>query len=289
MAAYHSDEILDGGSLPLRYAAFSLLPQGGRLARQGHQGHHPGALVRQGRDVRLLNARGVRRRAPAAARVGEAVPRQARAGLPRHRRGRRATSASRRSGSSTARPGSRPRAGTASSPPPRTAPSSRPAASTPGRATTPTASRSSARWRRSTARSARSPARSWRSWRPISRRTARSVCRRRCGPGSAGARSSSRSPGERLEAAADRARHRRHPAQVGRRRRHHARGDLARGLPRRTPLRSTPVPTSSWRVAARRTALTRIADALDLHVEGESGSGSSPATARSCSGTRPSR
>ena len=29
-----------------------LLPQGGRLARQGHQGHHPGALVRQGRDVR---------------------------------------------------------------------------------------------------------------------------------------------------------------------------------------------------------------------------------------------
>ena len=78
MAAYHSDEILDG-----RRAAAALrrvqpvLPQGGRLARQGHQGDHPGALVRQGRDVRLHHARGGRRRAPAAAGVGEGVPRQA--------------------------------------------------------------------------------------------------------------------------------------------------------------------------------------------------------------------
>ena len=67
-----------------------VLPQGGRLARQGHQGHHPGALVRQGRDVRLHHARGVVRRAPAAARDREVLPRQARARLPGHRhRGRR--------------------------------------------------------------------------------------------------------------------------------------------------------------------------------------------------------
>ena len=57
LAAYHSDEILDG-----RVAAAALrrvqpvLPQGGRLARQGHPRHHPGALVRQGRDVRLHDA-----------------------------------------------------------------------------------------------------------------------------------------------------------------------------------------------------------------------------------------
>ena len=90
MAAYHSDEILDAA-----HAAAALrrvqpvLPQGGRLARQGHPGHHPGALVRQGRDVRLHDRRGVVRRAPAAAGVGEGVPRQARARLPRDRRGGR--------------------------------------------------------------------------------------------------------------------------------------------------------------------------------------------------------
>ncbi len=93
MAAYHSDEILDAvdAAAALR-GVQPVLPQGGGLARQGHQGHHPGALVRQGRDVRLHDDRGVLRRAPAAAGVGEGVPRQARAGLPRDRRGRRATS-----------------------------------------------------------------------------------------------------------------------------------------------------------------------------------------------------
>ena len=61
MAAYHSDEILDA-----EHAAAALrrvqpvLPQGGRLARQGHPRHLPGALVRQGRDVRLHHRRGVR-------------------------------------------------------------------------------------------------------------------------------------------------------------------------------------------------------------------------------------
>ena len=45
-----------------------VLPAGGRLLRQGHQGHHPGAPVRQGRDVLLLPPAGRRGRAPAAAR-----------------------------------------------------------------------------------------------------------------------------------------------------------------------------------------------------------------------------
>jgi seryl-tRNA synthetase len=47
-----------------------LLPPRGRQPRQGHQGHHPGAPVPQGRDVRLLPARGRRGRARAAARDG---------------------------------------------------------------------------------------------------------------------------------------------------------------------------------------------------------------------------
>ena len=107
-----------------------VLPQGGRLARQGHPRHHPGALVRQGRDVRLHDDRGVVRRAPAAARVGEGVPRQARARLPRDRhRGRRPRAVA-PSASSTARRGSPPRAATASSPRPPTAPTSRPGGST---------------------------------------------------------------------------------------------------------------------------------------------------------------
>ena len=90
MAAYHSDEILDAAVAAAALRGVQpLLPQGGRLARQGHPGHHPGALVRQGRDVRLHDHRGLLRRAPAAAGVGEGVPRQARARLPRHRRGRR--------------------------------------------------------------------------------------------------------------------------------------------------------------------------------------------------------
>ena len=90
MAAYHSDEILDAAALPLRYAAFSpcFRKEAGSHGKDT-RGHHPGALVRQGRDVRLHDHRGLLRRAPAAAGVGEGVPRQARAGLPRHRRGRR--------------------------------------------------------------------------------------------------------------------------------------------------------------------------------------------------------
>ena len=75
--------------------------------------------------------RGVVRRAPAAARVGEGVHGQAGAGLPRHRHRRRRPRAVARSASSTSRRGSPPRAATASSPRPRTAPTSRPGGSTP--------------------------------------------------------------------------------------------------------------------------------------------------------------
>ena len=58
LAAYHSDEILDAveAAAPLR-GLQPQLPTRGRVARQGHPGHLPGALVRQGRDVRVLRPR----------------------------------------------------------------------------------------------------------------------------------------------------------------------------------------------------------------------------------------
>ena len=54
------------GARPLRRAEalrrlVVVLPPRGRLLRQGHPRHHPRALVRQGRDVQLLPARGGRR------------------------------------------------------------------------------------------------------------------------------------------------------------------------------------------------------------------------------------
>ena len=71
LAAYHSDEILDGSTVAAALRGVQpLLPQGGRLLRQGHRGHHPRALVRQGGDVQLHDRRGVVRRAPASARAG---------------------------------------------------------------------------------------------------------------------------------------------------------------------------------------------------------------------------
>ena len=70
LAAYHADEILDLAAGPTRYVGLVvLLPAGGRLVRQGHPGHHPGAPVRQGRDVLLLPTGGRRGRAPATARL----------------------------------------------------------------------------------------------------------------------------------------------------------------------------------------------------------------------------
>ena len=90
LAAYHSDEILDPASLPLRYAGFSpCLPARGRLLRQGHPRHLPRALVRQGRDVRVHHDRGGPRRARAHPGVGASLARCPRAALPRHRRPRR--------------------------------------------------------------------------------------------------------------------------------------------------------------------------------------------------------
>ena len=132
MAAFHSDEILDVAvAAPALRRAQPVLPQGGRLARQGHPRHHPGPLVRQGRDVRLHDDRGVVRRAPAAAPVGEGVHGQARAVLPRDRHRGRRPRAVRAAQVRHARRGSPPRAATASSPRPRTAPTSRAAGSTP--------------------------------------------------------------------------------------------------------------------------------------------------------------
>ena len=62
LAAYHGDEILEVGALPLRYAGLLHLfsTRGGHL-RQGHRGDLPGASVRQGRDVRLHHTRGIGR------------------------------------------------------------------------------------------------------------------------------------------------------------------------------------------------------------------------------------
>ena len=57
----HAKEVLDlsAGPAALRRLVV-LLPPRGRLLRQGHPRHHPRALVRQGRDVQLLPARGDR-------------------------------------------------------------------------------------------------------------------------------------------------------------------------------------------------------------------------------------
>ena len=91
LAAYHSDEILDAETLPLRYAAFSPCFR----KEAGSYGKDTRGIIRvhwfdKVEMFSYTTARGVRRRAPAAARLGEGVARQARAGLPRHRRrGRR--------------------------------------------------------------------------------------------------------------------------------------------------------------------------------------------------------
>ena len=71
LAGYHSDEILDLSSGPAALRRLVVvLPPRGRQLRQGHPRHHPGAPVRQGRGLRLLQAGGRRGRARAAARLG---------------------------------------------------------------------------------------------------------------------------------------------------------------------------------------------------------------------------
>ena len=69
LASLHAGEIVAAGraAAPLRRLLLLLPPRGGR-GRQGHQGHLPGAPVRQGRDVRVRGAGRVEGRARAAAR-----------------------------------------------------------------------------------------------------------------------------------------------------------------------------------------------------------------------------
>ena len=115
LAAYHSDEILDAETLPRRYVAFSpcFRKEAGSHGKdtRGIFRVHWFDKVEMFSYTTLEEAEAEH---AAAARLGAGVARQARAGLPRHRRGRRATSGSRRSASSTARRGSPPRAATAS-------------------------------------------------------------------------------------------------------------------------------------------------------------------------------
>ena len=91
MAAYHSDEILDGDALPLRYAAFSPCFR----KEAGSHGKDTKGIIRVHWFDKIemfvySTRRGLVRRAPAAARDREGLPRQARARLPGDRhRGRR--------------------------------------------------------------------------------------------------------------------------------------------------------------------------------------------------------
>ncbi len=114
LAAYHMDEILDAATLPRRYAGvLAVLPPRGRLVRQGHPRHLPGALVRQGRDVRVRPPRRGRRRAPAAARRGRSSSSTPSSSPTASSTWPPATSARARPASTTARRGSRRRAATA--------------------------------------------------------------------------------------------------------------------------------------------------------------------------------
>ena len=188
LAAYHSDEILDGSSLPLRYAAFS-------SCFRKEAGSH-------GKDTRGIfrvhwfdkvemfvytTARRVRGRAPAAAGLGEGVPRQARAALPGHRHGRgRPRLSAQRKFDCEAWIASQGRYRELTSTSNCTDFQTRRLDT---RAATPTAR--SGPWRPSTARCAPPTGRSSPCSRPTSRPTARSGCRRRCSPTSVGWNSSS--------------------------------------------------------------------------------------------------
>ena len=90
LAGYHADEILDlsGRAAALR-GLVVVLPPRSRQLRQGHPRHHPGAPVRQGRGVRLLQARRRRGRASAAAGLAARDAGPHRGALSGNRRGRR--------------------------------------------------------------------------------------------------------------------------------------------------------------------------------------------------------
>ena len=118
-------------TLPLRYAAFSpcFRKEAGSHGKDTKR-HHPGALVRQGRDVLLHDRRGVRTPSTSGCSAGRRSSSTSSSSPTASSTSRPATSACPPSASSTARRGSRPRASTASSPRPPTAPTSRPAGST---------------------------------------------------------------------------------------------------------------------------------------------------------------
>ena len=254
MAAYHSDEILDGAALPLRYAAFSPCFR----KEAGSHGKDTKGIIRVHwfDKVEMFVYTTLEesvRRAPAAARAGRSSSSTSSSWPTRSSTSPPATSGCRRSGSSTARRGSRPRASTASSPRPRTAPSSRPAASTPAAAFT-TGERAAGRHaQRHALRDD-----------PHDRGDPRDPpAGGRLGPGAEGAAAVAAGPrgpgaGRCREAgwrpARGRPRHRRHPAEVGRGRRDDPRGDRAGRARRRAAGRSTPARTSCWPAAARRTA-----------------------------------
>ena len=133
----------------------------------------------------------------------------------------------------------------------------------------------SSRSRPSTAPWSPSRAPSWRSSRPTSRPTARCGCRRRCSPTCRDARSSSPSTtavelveADRLAAATGRARHRRHPAQVGRGRRPELRADRAARCT--TPCTRAVDAGAHIVLASGRSphGMTKIADLLDLPARG---------------------
>ena len=111
MAAYHSDEILDGAALPLRYAAFSPCFR----KEAGSHGKDTKGIIRVHwfDKVEMFVYTTVEESYAEHQRLlalGEGVPRQARARLPGDRRRRRRPRPVARSASSTARRGSRPRA-----------------------------------------------------------------------------------------------------------------------------------------------------------------------------------
>ena len=115
LAAFHMDEVLDADRLPLRYAGWSTCFR----KEAGSYGKDTRGIIRvhQFDKIEMFSycrPGGRRRRAPAAARLGEGDARQGRDPLPRHRRRRRRPRRRRRRASSTARRGCRRRAATAS-------------------------------------------------------------------------------------------------------------------------------------------------------------------------------
>ena len=190
MAAYHSDEILDAGALPLRYAAFSPCFR----KEAGSHGKDTRGIFRVHwfDKVEMFVYTTLEESYAEHQRLLEWEKEfldKLELCLPRDRRRRRRPRARRAAQVRLRGVDPDARASTASSPRPPTAPTSRRVAST-----SAAASRA-ARAGRDAQRHAvlDQPRRSSRSSRPTSRRTGRSRCRRRCSPTSAGSRCSSRS------------------------------------------------------------------------------------------------